>query len=186
MKPEQASALRAPFPTTAIGHMPKGGTMLAYVGHAAVTQRLLEVDPSWTWEPVAFGADGLPVLDEQGGLWIRLTIAEVTRLGYGHANGKKGPDAIKEAIGDAIRNAAMRFGVALDLWAKEDITATLPPVKPAATNEQIAEWDAHILTATTVAQLQELAAVMAAHDLGAAATSLREAYLAKSKELGHD
>ncbi len=26
---------------------------------------------------------------------------------------------MKEAIGDGIRNAAMRFGVALDLWKKE-------------------------------------------------------------------
>ena len=49
-------------------------------------------------------------------LWIRLTVAGVTRIGYGHAEGKKGPDAVKETIGDSIRNAAMRFGVALDLW----------------------------------------------------------------------
>ncbi len=27
---------------------------------------------------------------------------------------------MKECIGDAIRNAAMRFGVALDLWSKAD------------------------------------------------------------------
>ena len=29
---------------------------------------------------------------------------------------------VKECIGDAIRNAAMRAGVALDLWAKEPLT----------------------------------------------------------------
>jgi hypothetical protein len=45
-------------------------------------------------------------------------------LGYGDAAGKKGPNAVKEAIGDAIRNAAMRRGVALDLWAKENIADT--------------------------------------------------------------
>ena len=96
---------------------------LDYVGHAETTDRLLQADLGWTWEPVAFNAEGLPVIDAFGGLWIRLTVAGVTRLGYGHAEGKKGPDAIKEAIGDAIRNAAMRFGVALDLWGatcKED------------------------------------------------------------------
>lgn len=93
------------------GHM-----HLDYVGHAETTDRLLQADPGWTWEPVAFGADGLPLLDRHNGLWIRLTVAGVTRLGYGHPDGKDGPDAIKEAIGDAIRNAAMRFGVALDLW----------------------------------------------------------------------
>jgi hypothetical protein len=89
---------------------------LDYVGHAEATDRLLQVDPMWSWEPLAFDANGLPLLDGNGGLWIRLTVAGVTRLGYGHADGKKGPDAVKETIGDAIRNAAMRFGVALDLW----------------------------------------------------------------------
>jgi alpha-L-fucosidase len=30
-----------------------------------------------------------------------------------------GGKAVKEAIGDAIRNAGMRFGVALEMWKKE-------------------------------------------------------------------
>lgn len=128
MNPEQQKALRAPFPKSAIGRLPKGGVTLDYVGHAAVSDRLLSVDPAWSWEPVAYDPRGLPGIDEHGGLWIRLTVAGVTRLGYGDAGGKKGPNAIKEAIGDAIRNAAMRFGVALDLWAKEDIANTTPPV----------------------------------------------------------
>lgn len=93
-----------------------------FVGHAAVTDRLLEVDPLWSWEPLALDqSTGLPVFDNNGGLWIRLTIADMTRLGYGDAQGKRGGDAVKEAIGDAIRNAAMRFGVALDLWHKGDL-----------------------------------------------------------------
>jgi hypothetical protein len=54
-------------------------------------------------------------LDRAGNLWIKLTICGVTRLGVG--DGKNA----KEVIGDAIRNAAMRFGVALDLWAKENL-----------------------------------------------------------------
>lgn len=81
---------------------------LDYVGHAALTDRLLDVDPSWTWEPVAFGQDGLPAIDRAGGLWIKLTVCGVTRLGYGSADGKQGGDAVKELIGDALRNAAMR------------------------------------------------------------------------------
>lgn len=94
---------------------------LDYVGHAAATDRLLEADPEWSWEPVALGPDGLPALDRNGGLWIRLTVCGVTRLGYGDADGKTGGNAIKEAIGDAIRNAGMRFGMALDLWHKGDL-----------------------------------------------------------------
>lgn len=93
---------------------------LDYVGHAALTDRLLDTDPEWYWEPLAF-VDGLPAFDKTGGLWIKLTVCGVTRLGYGHAAGKNGQDPgarEKEVIGDALRNAAMRFGAALDLWHK--------------------------------------------------------------------
>lgn len=110
---------------------------LDYVGHAALTDRLLDADPHWTWEPVSFGANGLPALDQHGGLWIRLTVCDVTRLGYGHADGKSGGDAIKEAIGDALRNAAMRFGAALDLWHKGDLHAP-EAEEPTATAEELA------------------------------------------------
>jgi len=90
-----------------------------YVGHAHVTERLLAVDPAWTWKPLTFQNNGVPALDDTGGLWIELTINGISRIGYGDAPGKSGGLAVKEAIGDAIRNAAMRFGVALDLWKKE-------------------------------------------------------------------
>lgn len=96
---------------------------LPYVGHAELTNRLLDADPLWSWEPLATDERGLPQFDGYGGLWIRLTVCGHTRLGYGDADGKKGANAIKEAIGDALRNAAMRFGAALDLWAKSDLTA---------------------------------------------------------------
>lgn len=119
MTPEQAAALRAPFPPEAIGKLPasRGRPALDYVGHAAVTDRLLQVDPEWTWQPVAVGEFGQPVVTD-GGLWIRLFVAGVARYGWGD-----GPD-MKQMISDAIRNAAMRFGVALDLWSKEDLHAS--------------------------------------------------------------
>jgi len=94
---------------------------LDYVGHAALTDRLLDVDPLWTWEPLAFDDAGLPKLDQVNGLWIKLTVCGVTRMGYGDAEGKTGGNAVKERIGDALRNAAMRFGAALDLWHKGDL-----------------------------------------------------------------
>ncbi len=99
---------------------------LNYVGHAATTDRLLEVDPLWNWEFMSPVKDGFPVLDADGGMWIYLTVCGVTRKGYGNAPGKSGPDTMKEIIGDAIRNAAMRFGVALDLWSKEDLHSAQP------------------------------------------------------------
>jgi hypothetical protein len=115
MDKAKATDLRKPFPAESVGRLPKGGVMLDYVGHAAVTDRLLTVDPEWSWEPLALGPDGLPAFDRSGNLWIKLTICGVSRLGVGDG---KSP---KECIGDAIRNAAMRFGVALDLWAKENL-----------------------------------------------------------------
>ncbi len=133
--------LREPFAANQIGKLPKpyrkdsqkgncrecGGyhglpaAHLDYVGHAALTDRLLEVDPEWSWEPLALDNNGLPMFDNNGGLWIRLTICGVTRLGYGDADGKRGANAVKEAIGDALRNAGMRFGAALDLWHKGEL-----------------------------------------------------------------
>lgn len=136
-----AITMRTPFPAHQISKLPKpykkdspkgkcaecGGyhglpaVHLDYVGHAALTDRLLDVDPAWTWEPLALDTSGLPMIDGNGGLWIRLTVLGVTRLGYGDAQGKTGGDAMKERIGDALRNAAMRFGAALDLWHKGDL-----------------------------------------------------------------
>jgi len=120
--------LREPFPPNQISQrqQSRGGPMLSYVGHAALTDRLLDADPQWNWEPLAFGPEGLPVIDTIGGMWIKLTVCGVTRLGYGDAQGKEGPNAIKEVIGDALRNAAMRFGAALELWHKGELHAPDP------------------------------------------------------------
>jgi hypothetical protein len=112
---------------------------LDYVGHAAATDRLLEVDPVWYWEPMAL-ENGLPKLDKDGGLWGRLTVCGMTRIGYGSAGDKKGGDAIKELIGDLIRNAGMRFGMALTLWHKGELHSNEKPEAaqrlPSLTDEQ--------------------------------------------------
>lgn len=132
---EKLEELRKPFPDGTVGVLPKpykrdspkakcsecGGfhglpaAHLDFVGHAAVTDRLLSVDLGWEWEPFAVDPAGLPALDREGNLWIRLTVCGVTRIGVGD-----GPN-MKERIGDAIRNAAMRFGVALSLWTKDEL-----------------------------------------------------------------
>ena len=115
------SKMLEPFPANEINQIPKGGIQLDYVGHAALTKRLLETDLEWSWEPFSVGEDGLPKLDDKGGLWIRLTVCGITRIGYGDSGNSKGTNAVKEAIGDALRNAGMRFGAALDLWHKGDL-----------------------------------------------------------------
>lgn len=97
---------------------------LDYVGHGAVTDRLLSVDPAWSWEPLAWEGEpwrSVPAFvyddDRPVGLWMTLTVAGVTRLGMGTCE-RGQVDAEKVLIGDALRNAAMRFGVALDLWVR--------------------------------------------------------------------
>lgn len=111
-------------PADLVGKLDKGYGALDYLGHAAVTDILLATDPLWDWEPVAWTDRGMPavVLDKDGwpvGMWIRLTVHGHARLGYGTCRPGK-EEAIKELIGDALRNAAMRFGVGLSLWAKEE------------------------------------------------------------------
>lgn len=133
MDAEKQKMLRAPFPPERISQIPRktksGATVrLDYVGHADVTDRLLAVDPAWTWEPVT--PEEYKTLPPSNGLWIKLTVCGVTRYGFGDAQGKTGGDATKEMIGDAIRNAAMRFGVALDLWSKSDPDAPLAISEP--------------------------------------------------------
>lgn len=142
---------------------------LTYMGHAAVTNRLLRADPTWQWEPqerdvnehalsaaIATGnADTVkaiiansPPKMRDGGMWITLTVAGLSRPGFGDAGGKSpGPNAVKEIIGDAVRNAAMRFGCGLDLWHKgefeDDVTAThLPEAERPSAADQRARRDA--------------------------------------------
>ena len=127
---------------------------LDYVGHAALTDRLLDCDPSWTWEPVV--EPGLP--NPGNGMWIKLTVCGVSRLGYGHADGKTGGDAIKETIGDALRNAAMRFGAALDLWHKGDlhIPEETPEQVETDTPQGRAEYPFPQGPATGISQLKDM------------------------------
>ena len=105
-----------------VGKLPKGGQQLSFVGHADVTKMLLEVDSTWTWEPVAFDADGLPAYRVENGMahmagWM--TVHGVRRLGVGSCLPNK-PDLLKELISDLIRNCGMRFGFCLSLWTKQE------------------------------------------------------------------
>ena len=98
---------------------------LDYVGHADITKILIEVDPLWNWEPVAW-EHGRPAITERDGiatLWVRLTLLGKSMLGCGSVSASK-EDLDKELIGDALRNAAMRFGIALALWSNAEWAET--------------------------------------------------------------
>lgn len=126
-----------PDPNT-VGVITKNGVDLAYVGHAEITKALTEIDSQWTWTPV-LGTDGLPAIRIQDGeiprrdkepipvrmatMWGTLTLNGVTRWAVGSVEAHK-PDLDKELVSDFLRNAAMRFGVALGLWMKDTGTKT--------------------------------------------------------------
>ena len=129
--------LRTPHPSL-VEQKPKGGTMLSYVGHAAVTEMLLRHDPLWSWAPLGTDMNGSPIVDRNAdgrpiGMWITLTIFDQRRIGYGSVepnDRRSDGDLIKEIIGDGIRNAAMRFGIALNLWSKNDLEVAAPEQTP--------------------------------------------------------
>ena len=164
-KTKGLSLLREPFPEHQISYLPKGGVKLAYVGHAALTDRLLDADPAWQWEPLSISPHGLPVMDDLGGMWIKLTVCNVTRLGYGHAGSKTGGDAIKEVIGDALRNAAMRFGAALDLWHKGDLhIEEVDYIASIESSPTIETLKTHFAAAWKMSAVSEHKALKAAYD----------------------
>lgn len=125
-----------------VSKLPKGGMQLDFVGHADITRLLITVDPLWTWEPIAYTTTGLPAYEIVNGMAHmagKMTVHGKTMIGVGSCLHNK-PDLLKELISDFLRNAAMRFGICLSLWTKnewEDLgpaipTATVAPAKKPA------------------------------------------------------
>ena len=128
-----------PDPQT-VSQIEKNGVGLDYVGHAEITKILIEIDPEWSWQPVAW-ENGRPATHTQLGkitkrdgtvlefptvsMWGYLTLLGVTRIAVGSVEAHKA-DLDKELVSDFLRNAAMRFGIALALWTK--VTSNLQQV----------------------------------------------------------
>lgn len=95
---------------------------LDYVGHAGITERLNSVDPFWNIDFKKYDEKGVPVIDYANGVaYFTLTVLGISRTCIGDAGGKKlDGNGHKEMFGDAIRNGAMRFGVATYLWSKSE------------------------------------------------------------------
>jgi ribosomal protein S27E len=129
---------------------------LDYMGHAEVTRALIEIDPGWSWEPVAWSEQGEPLVQVRQNtarLWGRLTLLGVSRIGVGSCQASK-DDVEKELVGDFLRNAAMRFGVGLSLWSKsewddhhDDTPVPEPPV-PMADREVVDHLTAGLASLT--------------------------------------
>jgi hypothetical protein len=104
-----------------VGKLPKGGMQLDFVGHADITRILIEIDPLWSYEPCGWD-NGRPAIHVENGMatmWGYLTIYGKKMLGVGSVRADK-QELDKELVGDFLRNAAMRFGISLSLWTKNE------------------------------------------------------------------
>jgi hypothetical protein len=74
-------------------------------------------------------------------MWGELTLLGQARLGVGSVRADK-VDLDKELVGDFLRNAAMRFGICLSLWTKqewEDLGDTSKKPAPVVTTRATGE-----------------------------------------------
>lgn len=127
-------------------YITSGHIHLDYVGHAAVTDRLNTVagPENWDLTPMAVDEQGNPSRNSQGEFWCWLRIMDAKKMCVGD-----GSASSKELIGDALRNGAMRFGIALDLWSKEELESTLD--QPDLKNEKPSEKSARPAVGTVKA-----------------------------------
>ena len=130
-------ALSAPFDPKVIRRKPGSDKRpaLPYVSHGLVTKRLNEVCPGWSTRVVEMHTfmDGNGRL-QCAGVTLELTVPGVgSRVEFGTAERPQGfgKDA-KNAMSDALKRCAMRFGVAIDLWesADEDDEDAQPVIAP--------------------------------------------------------
>lgn len=110
------AALRRPF--AVVKFMPQGKVLdfsgrktcrfLAHIDSSLVVERLHEVDPAWSAEYERLGSSVSEWTANQHATVCRLTVRGVTReeIGYG---GRTEP--MKAAYSDALKRAALRFGV---------------------------------------------------------------------------
>ena len=128
--PVMRAELRADFPPELVLTLPATAKRpaLSYVSQAAVTDRLNQAAPGWTYdvEPVVVdGKDGLPHVVAVLGT---MTVGGVARSEVGAVDSPSSyGQELKEAISDFVRRGAMRFGVAIALWAPELVGATGDP-----------------------------------------------------------
>jgi hypothetical protein len=120
-----------------VGLLPKGGQQMSYVGHADITRILISVDPHWRLVPIAWenGRPACNILNDMATMWFELTLLGTSRLAIGTAKANAF-DLDKQLYGDALRNGAMRFGISLNLWTKnewEELDHNPAPSKPRPT-----------------------------------------------------
>lgn len=144
-----------------VGKLPKGGIQLDFVGHADITRILIEIDPLWSYEPCGWD-NGRPAIHVENGMatmWAYLIIHGKKMLGVGSVRADK-QELDKELVGDFLRNAAMRFGISLALWTKnewEDLGGHAPaPQKSMPTRKPAPKPVADVDITSTLPVYQEV------------------------------
>lgn len=117
-----------------VGKLQKAGTTLDFVGHADITKILISIDPHWRLVPIAWdnGRPAVNVVNDMATCWFEMTLLGQARLAVGSAKANSA-DLDKILYGDALRNGAMRYGIGLSLWTKQewdDVNHPLPIAKP--------------------------------------------------------
>jgi hypothetical protein len=119
MDSKMRDALAKPFPPEKVKKKRgQGNRMMDYISHGLITERLNDVDPEWSWRPI----QTYTYADASGrihceGVEVELTIGGVSRVEAGGPQRQDGfANEIKNAYSDALKRAAMRFGVALHMW----------------------------------------------------------------------
>lgn len=174
------AVLQREFEPHQIQHRPgQGRSQLSYVSHGLVTERLTEADPAWRSDVVEVHKD----TDAQGrqhcvGVTLTLTLrfpesGPVSRTETGAPQRMSDfATEVKVAQSDALKRAAMRFGVGLSMWEKlidsqidEDGPYRGPqpqqvvngsPVGRAALERPVVAIDPHVLTEEQARAIQRL------------------------------
>lgn len=151
---ELRARLRDPFPKELITKVNKGYGPVDTINHAVVTDRLNRYAPGWTiGEPRFIEVDSIWIHPDpkkkedfqpyQDGLkhcvavvnWMQ--IGDVRRWEIGEAEHPSNyGDEAKKAMSDFIKRAAMRFGVGIDLWTKEDLSVASSNATPGESTVQ--------------------------------------------------
>lgn len=126
---DQVRELRRPYHVNAVKFLPigkvtSGVQMLPHLDASLVIERLSDVDPGWSEDtkPVLLGnnADDPMGLVHQSPWRCELTVGGVTRVGYGQLDAMSARldgKHIKQGESDALKRAALKFGVGAYLRA---------------------------------------------------------------------
>lgn len=106
--------LRRPFSPEAIKFRPAGGGVVAYLDARVVIERLNAVIPDWTTE--------YEILPTGKQIMCHLTVAGRTRSDVGTMGAGSQVDPVKTGVSDALKRAAVHFGVGVSVYALKRIT----------------------------------------------------------------